>query len=217
MTKLTIIVPVYNMSQYLRECVDSILNQTMKDFELLLIDDGSTDDSGRICDEYAAKDSRIRVIHKENSGLLATRIFSLHEASASYVAFVDADDLIHPRMYQIMMGERDKYDADYVACGFYYYDNSYFVREQEETTLPGFYTGDKLENQKKRILQARVPDGVTFGFAWNKIYRKDALMKILDPADPTITMHEDETFTFPYLLQASRMVVLEPPLFLQAA
>ena len=95
--KLSIIVPVYNVEQYLDKCIKSILNQTFKDFELILVDDGSIDNSGEICDEYAKKDSRVKVIHKKNGGLAAARNTGLIIARGDYVGFVDSDDWIEPR------------------------------------------------------------------------------------------------------------------------
>lgn len=94
MPKISIIVPVYNVEKYLRKCIDSILNQTFKDFELILIDDGSTDESGKICDEYNLKDNRIKVIHKENGGLSSARNAGLDIAQGEYIGFVDSDDWI---------------------------------------------------------------------------------------------------------------------------
>lgn len=96
MPKISVIVPVYGGEKYLGECIESILGQTFKDFELLLLDDGSPDRSGEICDEYARRDGRIRVIHKENEGINATRRRGVHEAKGEWVAFCDDDDTMVP-------------------------------------------------------------------------------------------------------------------------
>ena len=98
--KLSVIVPIYNVEAYLRRCVDSILAQTFTDYELILVDDGSPDNCGEICEEYAGTDDRIRVIHKENGGLSDARNAGLDVATGAYVGFVDSDDYIHPNMYQ---------------------------------------------------------------------------------------------------------------------
>lgn len=100
--KISIIVPVYKAEPYLKKCIDSILNQTFKDFELILINDGSTDNSGKICDEYALKDKRIKVIHKENGGLSSARNVGLDIAQGKYLGFVDSDDWIDSDMYEIL-------------------------------------------------------------------------------------------------------------------
>ena len=99
---ISIIVPVYKVEEYLRRCIDSILSQTYKDFELILVDDGSPDNCGAICDEYAQKDSRITVIHKENGGLSSARNAGLEIAKGDYIGFVDSDDEIAPRCYEAL-------------------------------------------------------------------------------------------------------------------
>ena len=109
---ISVIVPVYMVESYLHRCVDSILSQTFVDFELILVDDGSPDNCGAICDEYAAKDSRIRVIHQKNGGLSAARNAGLDVAREEYYAFVDGDDWIDPDMYENMYRAIQKGNAD---------------------------------------------------------------------------------------------------------
>ena len=101
--KLSVVIPVYNVEKYLQECVDSVLNQTLKEFELIAVDDGSTDHSGAILDEYQEKDSRITVIHKENGGLSSARNAGLDIAKGEWIAFVDSDDWVSPETYEEMM------------------------------------------------------------------------------------------------------------------
>lgn len=111
---ISVVIPVYNVEAYLRECVDSVLNQTMEDFEIILVDDGATDSSGRICDEYACKDARIRVIHRENGGLSAARNTGLDAASGEYVYFLDSDDYIAPDTLEKLLALAEKERADVV-------------------------------------------------------------------------------------------------------
>ena len=118
-SKISVIVPVYNVEKYLSRCVDSILGQTFSDLEVILVNDGSGDSSGSICDSYAAKDSRIRVIHKENGGLSSARNAGIDAASGEYLAFVDSDDWIEPEMYETMLALTEKYGADLVCGGRY--------------------------------------------------------------------------------------------------
>lgn len=115
-SKISIIVPVYNVDKYLHKCIDSILAQTFTDFELLLIDDGSKDKSGAICDGYAAKDSRVRVFHKENGGVSSARNLGLDNAEGEWVTFVDSDDWIAAEMYHNMLDKAKDEDADLVYC-----------------------------------------------------------------------------------------------------
>ena len=114
---LSIIVPVYNVSRYLYGCIESILNQEFQDFELILVDDGSVDDSGKICDEYAGKDNRIHVIHQKNGGVSSARNTGIENASGKYIAFVDADDTMEPNMYSTMVTNAEQSGSDYVICG----------------------------------------------------------------------------------------------------
>ena len=101
--KISVIVPVYNTEKFLNNCIESILNQTHKNLEVIIIDDGSTDNSPAICDEYAKKDSRVKVIHKENGGVSSARNAGLDIASGEYIGFIDGDDVIEPDMYHFLL------------------------------------------------------------------------------------------------------------------
>lgn len=116
---LTVIVPIYNVSAYLNLCIDSIINQTYKNLEIILVDDGSTDKSSEICDKYTDIDTRIKVIHKKNGGLVSARKAGLQCAKGEYTAFVDGDDWIDSDMYEYLMGEMERNQADILATGFF--------------------------------------------------------------------------------------------------
>lgn len=115
---ISVIVPVFNVEKYLCKCIDSILNQTYKNLEIILIDDGSTDKSGTICDTYTKKDSRIKVIHQNNEGLSAARNAGLDIAKGDYISFIDSDDFIDPDMFDVLLCNLEKNKADICACGF---------------------------------------------------------------------------------------------------
>lgn len=123
MAELSIIVPVYNVEAYLRQCLDSILAQTFEDIEVIAVDDGSTDHSGKICDEYAANDCRILVIHKENGGLADARNAGLDAASGKYIAFVDSDDWIQPKMFETLLKRQEETEADITACTMHFFSD----------------------------------------------------------------------------------------------
>ena len=112
MPLISVVTPVYNVKKYIYRCIDSILAQTVSDFELILVDDGSPDNCGAVCDEYAAKDGRVRVIHQENRGQAAARNRALDMARGEYVAFVDSDDWVHPRYLEILLGNAREKKAD---------------------------------------------------------------------------------------------------------
>lgn len=118
--KVSIIVPVYKAEPYIRKCIDSILSQTFTNFELLLIDDGSPDNCGKICDEYAELDARVHVFHKENCGVSAARNLGLDHAKGDYVCFIDSDDWIDPDMLETLIGWEQKKQTDLLFFGLKY-------------------------------------------------------------------------------------------------
>ena len=117
---ISVIVPVYRVEPYLRQCVDSILSQTYEDLEVLLIDDGSPDRCGEICDEYQRQDTRVRVFHTENRGVSAARNLGLRVAKGEYIGFVDSDDWIEPDMYEVLLKRIEETGADISVCGVFY-------------------------------------------------------------------------------------------------
>lgn len=137
--QISIIVPIYNVEAYLHRCIDSLLGQTFQDYEILLIDDGSSDKSGVICDEYALRDYHIRVFHKENEGISATREFGILNATGEYIQFIDSDDWIEPSMFEDMYNIATKKDADIVGCDFYeVFPNSVVQKEFSYTSKDNY-------------------------------------------------------------------------------
>ena len=128
---ISVIVPVYNVKDYLQACVGSILQSSFNDLEVILIDDGSTDGSGYICDEYASRDERIRVIHKQNGGVSSARNAGIDAARGEYVAFIDGDDMIHPQMFEILVNALNEGEDDYDFSMCYFKK----VNEVEDTTI----------------------------------------------------------------------------------
>lgn len=157
---VSIIVPVYNTAKYLHRCLDSILQQSFKDFEVLLVDDGSTDNSGEICDEYAAKDSRIRVFHKENGGVASAREIGIENAVGLYSIHVDSDDWIEKRMLERMYEEAQISHWDVLIADFYNDDKgeTIYIHQQPSSS--------NSEQVLKDILQNKL-----FGSLWHKLIR----------------------------------------------
>lgn len=146
MPQLSVIIPVYNAEKFINNCVDSILNQTFSDLEVVLVDDGSPDLSGAICDGYAETDKRVKVIHQKNAGVSAARNAGLDLAAGKYVTFVDSDDFVEPQMYEKMISVADKYDCDVVMCDCL----KVFPDRNEVYThdiRPGYYNKEQLENE----------------------------------------------------------------------
>lgn len=162
--KISVIVPVYNVEQYLERCVDSIINQTYTNLEIILVNDGSTDNSGKLCDELAKKDERIRVIHKENGGLSDARNRGIDEAESDLVGFIDSDDYIDRDMYEILLKNLNNTDADLSMCALYdVYNNT------PEAQVTNKETWELSSEQAiKMVMEAKILS-VT---AVNKLYRK---------------------------------------------
>jgi glycosyltransferase involved in cell wall biosynthesis len=155
---ISIIVPVYNAEKTLRQCLDSILAQTFTDFECILVDDGSTDTSSEICDEYAQKDSRIQVLHKLNEGVSAARNDGIKAARGEYIAFVDSDDYILPEMYGLLFENIENERKEVVCCG-------YTHRNKDYLASPNFYGVCSMAQAVYHLEQCEL-----FGLIWNKLY-----------------------------------------------
>lgn len=211
--KLSIIVPVYNVSSYLGECIESILAQTFTDFELILVDDGSTDGSAEICDSYAPRDDRIRVIHKENSGVVSARKAGIEAARGKYAGYVDGDDWIEKDMYEKMVRYMDEYDCDLVMCDIIHESRSLPLSSGGTSTdiENGYYDYEKL---KEKILPSMIYAGEFYKFGiypviWNKLYQREKLIKHQSAVYDTIKTGEDAACVYPYLLDSKSMYFIK--------
>lgn len=217
MAKFSVIVPIYKVEEYLRKCVESVLKQSFKDFELILVDDGSPDNCPQICDEYAAKDNRIRVIHKQNGGLVSARNTGVKSAVGDYVCYVDGDDWIKDNLLETVYEKGIKNnDPDMVIFGA---NRQY---EDYQTEIPsgtpeGIYYKDRLEREvyPYMMYDNRKPfcSGLVFPVAWNKIYRRD-LLKDHYCREERIKMGEDNAFIFECLYYSDKVVFLNDCLYI---
>ena len=173
MAEVSIIVPVYQVEKYIRQCVDSILAQTFTDFELILVDDGSKDGSGQICDEYAAMDRRVKVIHKENGGLSDARNRGMDQAAGNYFMFIDSDDYIAPTMLECLYKNILIEDADLAICNFLYF----FENDRKKD----FSTSMKSEVLCAKEIFYNRKNERCYGIwtvAWNKLYKKETFGEV---------------------------------------
>ena len=196
--KLSIIVPIYNVRNFLHKCINSILNQTYKDYELILVDDGSSDGSSLICDDYKERDERICVFHKENGGLSDARNYGLDHSKGEYVAFVDSDDWIDNGMYESMMSAIVNNNADIVVCGHRVVTIDGMVEETVVFNKPILYTGTQATIE---ILK----DDEIPSFAWNKLYKKSLFKDIRFPKG---RIYEDTAVVYRYFDIANSVYVL---------
>lgn len=172
MPQISIIVPVYNVEKYLDRCIISILNQTIRDFELILVEDGSPDNCARICDEWARKDDRIKVIHKKNGGLSSARNAGLDIARGEYIGFVDSDDWIDIDMYQILLDAIKKYDVDYSAI------EMKIVKNEQVVYKPLEYKETVLDKDKLFKLFFRVSNYDIHYCVCDKLFKRSKLRDI---------------------------------------
>lgn len=208
---ISIIVPVYNTEKYLRECIESILNQTYKHFELILVDDGSTDSSWKICLEYQQTDKRVRAFHKENTGVSATRNWGLSKANGEYISFCDSDDIIKANLYEILLDKLVEYNVDRV-CGGYEYLYSGRKLYCKARMADGLY-------QMKDILPVMIDDGTMSGFLFsgvcNSIFKNEIISKNNIRFVESVKYNEDGLFSFEYALHSQSLYSLQSvPLYL---
>lgn len=212
--KISVIVPIYNISCYLPPCIESILSQTFQDLEILLVDDGSTDGCSEICEEYKQQDSRIKVIHKANGGLVSARKAGIRGASGDYIAFVDGDDWIEPDMYQRMYRTITEQDVDIVMCGRYE-----DVGDSGKKVFHGIPEG---RYGKEEMLHSVYPhmiakeDFFEYGIlpvVWDKLFRRECLEKYQLAVDQRIVMGEDAACVYPCILNADSIYVMQECLY----
>lgn len=203
MYQLSIIIPIYNSERYLPRCLDSILSQSFTNFELLLVDDGSTDRSGKICDEYAEKDCRIRVFHKENGGVSSARNLGLDEARGEWVCFVDSDDELQLNGLQVMVdGISD--EVDMVMAGYHEHEDG---RLMIDTSILGM-RGRIIDRNEALVLMYPSMDKneIYMGYPWGKLFNKAIIKDYGLSFNEQIAIKEDTLFVVSYLCRSEKPV-----------
>ena len=204
MPEISVIVPVYKVEQFLHRCVDSILCQSFQDFELILVDDGSPDNCGALCEAYAAQDSRVCVIHQKNGGLSAARNtgidYVMANSNSHWLAFVDSDDWVHPDYLKVLYSTAEQTLCKISACGFFRTEGESFPQEQDFSVFclsaDDYYCG-------------QFHDGVT-AVAWNKLYHRSLFKKLRYPIGK---LHEDEFTTYQAIYQTGKIGVTPAQLY----
>lgn len=202
--KLSIIVPVYQVEAHIDECITSILDQTFRDFELILVDDGSLDRCPAICDVYAQKDSRIRVIHQKNQGLSAARNTGLQAARGDYIGFVDSDDFIEASMYEKLLDNLEREKADISVCGRYKVWGDKKIQEQKSNVYKVMDSAQALALMNTNVL------GYFDVAAWDKIYKRSCFKGIEFPEGK---LCEDWFVMYKLFFNAHRIVYDSIPLY----
>ena len=207
MIKLSVVVIIYKVENYLRQCIESILNQTYKDFELVLVDDGSPDMCPQICDEYSVRDSRIKVIHQENQGSVKARWNGFLSASGEYISFIDGDDWIDPDMFERMLKLADPKNADIVVVGYKEISDKGSINKQCQIES-GYYTGEKMQYiYEKAFYTGKFYEAGINPALWNKLIKRSLLLDGYIPADASVKMGDDATVSYPAISRAEAIVV----------
>ena len=204
---VTIIVPVYNAEASLRRCVDSILGQEYSDFELILVDDGSRDGSGAICDSYELLDARVRVIHKENTGVSDSRNRALDLARGTYLQFLDSDDWITPDATKLLVRAAESHRCDLVIADFYR------VVGERVSHKGDIADGGVLDRETFASYMMEKPADYYYGVIWNKLYRRELVERYHLRMNPEIRWCEDFLFNLEYILRAETFYALQTPVY----
>ena len=205
---ISVIIPVYKVEKYLSRCVNSIINQTYKELEIILVDDGSPDNCGNICDDFSKLDARIKVIHKENGGLSSARNNGLLVAKGEYIAYADSDDYVDITMYEKMINCLENSNADIVQCGYsiIYEDDNQSILQRKDVLL-----NSTIIESKKSILDAFFEIGKIDHVVWNKLYKREVVENVQMVEG---RWYEDTMATFDILLNAHSMVTIAEPLYM---
>ena len=203
MKKVSIIVPVYKVEKYLAKCVDSIITQTYENIEIILVDDGSPDNSGMICDQYKEKDDRIKVIHQKNMGLSGARNTGIDNSTGDYLMFIDSDDYIDPEMVSYLVNKLELEDADIAVCD--YYD---VVGDEIRTN--SYPKKEFVISDNSKYLNLFDEYTIVTVIACNKLYKKSVFAELRYPVGKT---HEDEYLIAEVLSKADRICYSLKPLY----
>ncbi len=210
--KISVIVPVYNVAQYLPKCLDSIINQTMKDIEIICVDDGSTDNSGKILEKYAKKDHRINIIEKKNGGLSSARNAGLNVATGEFITFIDSDDWVDERFCEKLYDSITKNNADISICAVHQFDN----RTGENDDSNPYYTLEFFDSSfDNKVFSHKDTKNFLFDvcvMAWNKIYRK-SFLDSLNARFPEGLIFEDGPFFFSIFFKTQRVTIVRDYLY----
>ncbi len=197
---ISVIIPVYNVENYLRRCVDAVLNQTYRSLEVILVDDGSPDTCGTICDAYAREDQRVVVIHQKNAGLSGARNAGIEAARGEYLVFVDSDDYVTEDFIARLYGALVSTGSDLAQCKWKYVKGESIPDPERDTgRVDTFAKTEMMEN-------LYIPDGAYYVVAWNKLYKKELFKGIRYPLG---RIHEDEATTYKIYDRISRAAVID--------
>ena len=197
---ISIIIPVYNVEKYLERCIESVISQTYKNLEIILVDDGSTDSSGKLCDEFAQKDDRIKVIHKKNGGISDARNVGIEQVTGKYVGFADSDDYLEKDMIETLYNLSVKHDADISIVSYYEMYNNKLISVRDSGKLEIL---DRVEAIRELLIDTKIQS-----YAWNKLFKRELFEGLEFPKGRNF---EDIATTLLLFEKSEKVVLLEKP------
>lgn len=212
MPEISVIVPVYNVEPYIGQCLDSILSQSFTDFELIVVDDGSTDASGKIVDAYAKSDSRVHAIHQENRGLVAARQTAIRKAAGRFIAYVDSDDWLEADALATL--QEAMQDSDLAIAA--HYENFFGISRYVSAGIePGQYERQEIESE---IMPRLFTDSIReswqiFPYVWGKLFLREKLLSLQMQVPPAVTVGEDAAVTWPYICRSNKISVVKDAVY----
>lgn len=200
---ISVIVPIYNVEKYLGRCIESIVNQTYKNTEIILVDDGSPDNCPEMCDDWEKKDERIKVIHKENGGLSDARNAGLEIASGDYISFIDSDDYISTDFFSLMINAMIKEKSDIVECNVIKFGgNEVQINFNDKLSIKNYST--------KEALKLSIQDKDFHQHVWNKLYKSELVLDLMFPVGK---LNEDEYWTYKVIGRAKKLTKINKPMY----
>ena len=187
--KVTVIIPVYNSEKHISKCIESVLSQTYKDIEIILVNDGSKDSSGEICENYKSKDNRVQVFHRENSGVSASRNYGISKSSGKYICFIDSDDWIESRFIENFFKNGIEIDYQFVTQGILFDDLT--------NTWPFFEYNDQIVTKENLLITKN--EIISNGCPVSKLFKREIIEKYEIEFPTEISFHEDHVFVLKYI------------------
>lgn len=207
--KVSVVIPFFNGIDYLEECVNSVCAQTLRELEIILVDDGSTDGCGELADKLAQNDERICVIHQQNKGLSGARNSGIRRSTGDYIGFVDGDDLVHPSMYEKLYRAASQSHSDVVTCAYRSFDETGTL----SVTLPSFSIGEVWDRAQVRAYMPQLVKDGSLPFVWRRLYSGLLLRDKTVDFDEGIRICEDASFCMECLLRAERITAIDDVLY----
>lgn len=212
MSLVSIIIPIYNTEKYLRKCLESVVNQTLEEIEIICVNDGSTDGSLAILQEYAAKEDRIKIVQKKNGGLVSARKAGVQAATGEYIGYVDSDDYIEPHMYEKLYRIAQEHQTDMVTCGYFLEGN--YTTVHFDTVEAGLYADVAMDVLRDNMIYRmdKKETGLR-GALWCKLFKRELLESIQLDVPESISIAEDKVCLLHYLLHCDSVFVLKEALY----